>query len=357
MKRPPKLFLGQSKPEKVINTLLIDGNALFKVGYHGAIREVNWRGEKIGAIYQFITVLRKLLLEDLYHKVYVFWDGPLSGKLRYDVYSDYKKDRGKNYSTGLHAKEEDPYFIEQQIRVKKYLEELFVRQIEDEVVEGDDLISFYCLHKEKNEKITICTNDRDISQLLSNDVRIYFCDKKIFVTVDNFKEHFGFHHSNVKLIKVITGDMADSIKGVKGVQTKTLLTYFPEIKERSVQLDEVLRKAKAIQAERMENKQKPLKAIDNLIEQRTDGIQGDRLFEINDKIIDLKNPFMTKESIDMMIDHMSLPLNPDGRDIKNVYKMIKEDGLTRLIGTNNIADYLIPFKKLIEREIKNFNNF
>ena len=355
-KRPPKTYLGQTRVEKTVNTLLIDGNALFKVGYHGAIREVNWRGEKIGGLYQFITVLRKLLLEDLYHKVYVFWDGKLSGKLRYEIYPDYKKDRGKCYLSGERVKEEDPYFTSQQLLVKKYLEELFVRQVEDEVVEGDDLIAFYWLNKMPNEKVTICTNDRDICQLLDEDTRIYLCDKKVFITTENFKEHFPHHYSNVKLVKVITGDSADSIKGVKGLQEKTLLSYFPEIAERPVELDEILTKAKAIRAERIEKKQKPLQAIENLIEQRTDGIQGKRLFEINEAIIDLKNPFMTKTSTDNMRDHMILAIDPAGRDMKNVYQLIKTNGIGRLIGTNNFTEYLLPFKKLMDREIKNFNN-
>ena len=37
----------------------------------------------------------------------------------------------------------------------------------------------------------------------------------------------------------------------------------------------------------------------------------------------------------------------------NIY--IKKDGLTRLIGTNNLEDYFLPFKKVIDREMY-FNN-
>lgn len=356
-KRPPKK--GQVRDIAPINTLLIDGNALFKVGYHGALKEVNWKGEKIGGIYQFITVLRKLLNEDLYHKVYVFWDGPLSGKLRYEVYSDYKISRGKCYLTGVKSKEEDPFYRHQQLKVKKYLEDLFVRQFEDEVCEGDDLIAYYCLNKQPNEKITICTNDRDICQLVDDDIRIYLCNsnKKLFLTKENFFEVFGYHYSNVKLIKVITGDSADDIKGIKGVQEKTLLSNFPELKTKGMDLDEILEKAKEIQEERLKNKKKPLEGIQNIIEGRTDGIQGNDIYKINNAIIDLKKPFVTIDCAETMDEYMLLPLNPEGRDMKNVYQYIKEDGIGRLIGTNNLADYLLPFKKISEREINNFNNY
>jgi len=352
-KRPAKK--GQVKVEKYINTLLIDGNALFKVGYHGAINEVNWKGEKIGGIYQFITVLRKLLLEDLYHKVYVFWDGPLSGKLRYEIYSDYKV-RRKCFVTGKRVTEIDPWFIKQQIAVKNYIEELSIRQFEDEVVEGDDLIAYYCLHKKPNEKITVCTNDRDITQVLEKDVRVYLCDKKIFLTTENYSDYFSNHYSNVLLIKTITGDASDDIKGVKGLGEKGLLNYFPEIKERPVTLSEILEKAAKLQSERIENKKKPLQSIQNLIEGRTDGIQGSNILAINEVIIDLKNPLLTEGCKTVMDEYMESSINPEGRDIKNVYQYIKRDGLSRLIGTNNLADYLLPFKKLMSREESYFIN-
>jgi hypothetical protein len=48
-----------------------------------------------------LTILRKMLVDDLYHRVYVFWDGNLSGKLRYDFYKPYKSDR-ENFINGTH---------------------------------------------------------------------------------------------------------------------------------------------------------------------------------------------------------------------------------------------------------------
>jgi 5'-3' exonuclease len=96
-KRPPKN--GEIR-QKLQNTLLVDGNALFKSGYFGAKGEYNYKGQHIGGIYQFITMLRKLLSENMYHRVYVFWDGNFSGKLRYEIYSPYKSSRGKDYVNG-----------------------------------------------------------------------------------------------------------------------------------------------------------------------------------------------------------------------------------------------------------------
>jgi len=149
-KRPPKN--GEQKV-KVINTLLVDGNALFKFGFFGAKDEYNHRGEHIGGIYQFLTILRKLLTEDLYHRVYVFWDGKLSGQLRYNIYNDYKGDRNKDFINGTHPVDESE--VRQKKMIGNYLDNLFIRQLQDEVVESDDFIAFYCKNKTENEKITI----------------------------------------------------------------------------------------------------------------------------------------------------------------------------------------------------------
>ena len=117
IRRPPKDGIRKI----YTNTLVVDGNSLFKVGFHGA-KEYNDSGEAIGGLFQFITMLRKLLNESMYHRVYVLWDGKLSGKLRYDFYPEYKKSR-KNYASpdGRYPDDEkpDPDFILQKIKLRK----------------------------------------------------------------------------------------------------------------------------------------------------------------------------------------------------------------------------------------------
>lgn len=345
-KRPPKI--GEKK--QIIHTLLVDGNALFKLGFFGAKSEYNHKGQHIGGLYQFLTILRKLLNENLYHRVYVFWDGKYSGKLRYQIYKDYKSDRGKDYENGTQPVE--PSEILQKKMIWNYLEELFIRQLQHEVVESDDFIAYYCLNKLNHEQITICTTDRDMSQLISDDVRIYFCDLKTYVNTENYSEHFNHHYSNAGLIKIITGDNSDSIKGVKGVKEKTLITLFPELKERRVTLDELIEKAKQQQKERIENKKPPLKTLQNIIDSVTDGIQGEKLYEINTLLVDLKHPLMTESAIEKLDELMNGRFDPTNRGIKNVLSLMRLDGLERSIGKDRSTEYLIPFKRLIERELK-----
>lgn len=349
-KRPPK----NGEKKEIINTLLVDGNALFKFGFFGAKGEYNHHGEHIGGVYQFLTITRKLLNENLFHRVYVFWDGKFSGKLRYKIYTPYKSARGKDYINGTQPIDESE--LKQKLIIRSYLEELCIRQIQDEIVESDDFIAFYCNNKEVNEKITICTNDRDMSQLISDDVRIYFCDIKNYVDKTNYSSYFCHHQENSALIKVITGDNSDSIKGIKGVKEATLISLFPEIKDRKLTLSEIINNAKHLQEERVKNKKKPLKSLHNIINSITDGPQGDKLYEINSLLVDLKNPLLTENAIESLSILQDGYFDTSERTFKNVLAKMKNDGLDRIIGIERYQEYLLPFKKLVERENKQFKN-
>jgi len=347
-KRPPR---NGEKIEKVQNILLVDGNALFKVGFFGAKSEYNQHGQHIGGLYQFLTILRMLLVADLYHKVYVFWDGNFSGKLRYEIYEPYKSGRGKDYKNGTQPIDESE--LNQRRLVWDYLNELYVRQLKHELIEGDDFIAYYCLTKKDNDKVTICTNDRDMAQLISNDVRIYFLDLKQYVDLSNYSSYFCHHQENSVLLKTMVGDPSDSIKGIKGLGETKLISLFPEVKERKISVIEIIESAKKQQEERALKKQKSLKVLDNIIHGITDGVQGDRLYEINERLVNLKNPMLTEDGISELEQLIDGTLDSSGRDLNNVLIMMKRDGLDRTIGDNRYPEYLLPFKKLIDREINN----
>jgi len=346
-KRPPK----DGEKQQIINTLLVDGNALFKFGFFGAKGEYNHRGEHIGGLYQFLTILRKLLTEDLYHRVYVFWDGNLSGKLRFNLYPEYKGDRDKDYINGTHPT--DASELQQREKIWSYLDELCIKQLMDDVVESDDFIAYYCKQREPNEKITICTLDRDLSQLIEENVRIYFCDLKAYITPHNYSEFFPHYYENIGVIKIIAGDTSDTIKGIKGVKEKTLLNLFPELTQFKVTLDQIIERAKVLQEERINAKKPPLKSLDNIVNGVTDGCQGDKFYEINTKIINLKEPLITESAINKINDLIDGKLDSSNRTIKEVYDKMKKDGLERTIGPTRYPEYLLPFKKFRERQLKN----
>lgn len=344
-KRPPRN--GEKKIKKQ-NTLLVDGNALFKVGYFAAKNEFNHNGLHIGGLYSFLTILRKVLTEDLYHRVYVFWDGNLSGKLRFNIYENYKSNRNKDFINGTHPIDNDE--LSQRKIIWEYLNETYIRQLSHEIVESDDFIAYYCLTKRDNEKITILSNDRDYLQLLSEDIRIYFLDLKTYVDIENYRTYFNHHIENSVLLKTMIGDTSDSIKGIKGLGESKLLSLFPELSERKLSIDDILELAKQRQQERIDSNKKPLKVLENILNRVTDGIQKENIYEINERLVNLSNPMITEDAILALEELKEGTLDSSGRDLKNVFNMMKRDGLDKILGETRYSDFLIPFKKLVDRE-------
>ena len=330
------------KPKRT-KTLIVDGNVLMKRSYSGA-KNVYHKDKHIGGIFAFYSTLRKLVLEQKIDKVVITWDGERGGTLRLDYYPEYKENRPRFF---------DQEYEIQKIRVKQYAEDLFIRQYEHPDVESDDLIAYYCLNKNRLEDVMIYTSDRDMCQLINEEVTIFLADKKMEVGIGNYGWFFEHNYQNAGLIKVIEGCSSDNIKGVDGVTENTLLKYFPQLKERKVTLDEIFEDAKKIQ----ENREgKPLKLLDNILNGVSRGVHRGPLYEINTKIIDLNNPLLTEEATESVKNLIELPLNPEGREYKNVLKMMIEDGVIYALpgGENGYLNFMEPFVRLIKKEKLNY---
>ena len=211
-------------------------------------------------------------------------------------------------------------------------------------------LSFYALNKKKSEEVIIYTNDRDLCQLISEDVTLYLADKKVLVGIGNYSWYFQHYYENAGLVKIIEGCSTDNIKGIDGVTENTLITHFPEIKERKISLEEIIEKSKILKEE------KQLKVFDSIIEGKTKGTHKGNVYEINKIIIDLHQPLLTDEAREEVLNLINLPLNPEGRDYKNVLKMMFDDGIMYAIpgGENGYVSFLDPFIKLSKKEKNNF---
>jgi len=175
------------------------------------------------------------------------------------------------------------------------------------------------------------------------------------IGVGNYKWFFQHHYSNVGLIKIIEGCSTDNIKGIDGVSETSLLKHFPELKERHVTLDEIFEKGRLIQEERGGS---PLKIIDNILNGVSKGSQKGPFYEINKKIIDLNNPLLPKEAKESIKNLVNLPLDPEGREYKNVIKMMMDDGVLYALpgGENGYLNFMEPFIRLVKKEQLNFKN-
>lgn len=83
--------------------------------------------------------------------------------------------------------------------------------------QADDIIASY-VNKYKNEyNIFVVTNDKDYYQLL-DDIIIYNSKDDIFITIEKFKQQYGFSTSEQFVdFGAIMGDTSDTIYGVDGI--------------------------------------------------------------------------------------------------------------------------------------------
>ena len=331
-------------------TLLVDGNNLLKIGFYG-VRDFFNNGEHVGGIWHFLNTLRKFLEESNYTKVVVFWDSETGSSERRLLYPKYKLNR----KTKSEEDFKEHSFLTQKNRVKQYLEEMFVRQIEVEKSEADDLIAYYCQISEDEQK-TIFSSDRDLTQLISETVTIYSPQqKKYYKSGDKIKMYeVEIPHYNVKTFKILSGDSSDNIDGIFYLGEKTFIKFFPEILETEVNYTDILTKAETLLKEQKENV-----ALKNLLSGKTkEGIFGDEFFVINEKLVDLSNPLISEEGKELVRSYYSESLDPDGRGHRNLIKMMMEDGFFKYLpkGDDAWVSFLKPFLKLSRKEKTKFRN-
>ena len=331
----------------MIKTLLVDGNNLFKIGFHGA-KDVFNNGDHVGGVYHFVNILRKFLEEHNHDKVVVFWDGESNSSIRKSIYPQYKENRRESMNEYKYES-----YLYQRSRVKQYLEEIFVRQIEVEDNEADDLIAYYCKIS-KDEQIIIFSADKDLTQLISENVTIYSpITKQYFKNGDMISiNKVDIPHYNVLVTKVFTGDKSDNIDGIQGLGEKTLVKLFPQLQEKPCTIEEILDYARNIPQD------KPSKTLTNLLTGKTKStILGEEFYTTNKKIVDLTNPLITADGKELVEQILTDTIDPADRGYKNLMRMMMEDGLFKYLPKNDEAwvNFLTPFMKLTRKEKRNTN--
>jgi DNA polymerase-1 len=333
----------------VVKTLLVDGNNLVKIGFHG-VKDYYHNGKHIGALWHFVNTIRRFIDEQNFDKVVVMWDGDDNSstrKLIYPQYKEQRRDRDNEYKLDS--------FTEQKERIKQYLEDCYVRQINVDNNEADDLIAYYCQISD-NEQKTIYSGDKDLTQLISDKVSVYYPrTKETYQLGSKIKcDIYEFPHQNIKTYKILSGDKSDNIDGISGLGEKTLIKFFPELLEKPVTITDILQKAENLLKENKNNK-----TLQNLISGKTkSGVHGEEFFTINEKIINLSNPLITDDAKELVELYYRETLDPDGRGHRNLIKMMMEDGFFKYLpkGDDAWVNFVRPFMKLTRKEKRNYNN-
>ena len=323
-------------------TLLVDGDNLFKIGFHGA-KDLFNDGSHVGGVYHFINTLRKFLEEHNHDKVVVFWDGDSNSSERKKIYPKYKENRRLEMNEFKYES-----YLTQKSRVKEYIDEVFVRQAEMHDNEADDMIAYYCKIA-TDEQIIIFSADKDLTQLINERVTIYSpVSKSYFKYGDKISiNKVDIPHQNVLICKVFTGDKSDNIEGIEGLGEKTLVKYFPQLQEKSCTIEEILDNARNIP------QTKPSKSLSNILTGKTkSGILGEQFYTTNKKIVDLLTPLITDEGKELVEQIYRDTIDPTDRGYKNLMKMMVADGMFKFLPKNDEAwvNFLKPFLKLTRKE-------
>ena len=224
---------------------LVDGSTYIFRAYH-ALPPLTRKsdGFPVGAISGFCNMLDKLVKEEKEKKgitnLLVVFDA--SGKtFRNDIYPDYKANRSE-------APED---LIPQFPVIRKATEAFNIPYVELIGYEADDLIASYSRAAQKeNMKVTIVSSDKDLMQLVSDNVSMLDTMKNKIVQKGEVYEKFGVYPEKVIDVQSLAGDSVDNIPGVPGIGIKTAALLINEYGN----LDGLFKNAESIkQKKRREN--------------------------------------------------------------------------------------------------------
>ncbi len=196
--------------------LLIDGHALFYRAFHAIPNMTGPGGFPTGAIFGFLSMLFKALVDIKPTHALVTFDMP--GKTFRDEWvTDYKATR----------KPTPPELTQQLPKLKEILAALDIPVYEKAGYEADDILGIIAHKTPKDVLNMIVTGDLDLLQLIDNRTHVYrfkigFTDIQIF-DIDKMVEVYGIHPSQWVDYKAIRGDTSDNIPGVPGIGEKGAL--------------------------------------------------------------------------------------------------------------------------------------
>jgi DNA polymerase-1 len=197
-----------------------DDNEIFLIDVSGYIFRAyyalpqnltNPAGQPVGAVLGFTNMMMKLLNDLKAPYIASIFDAARLN-FRYDIYDQYKANRS-----------ETPEDLIPQFPLFRIASEAFgVPAIEMEGYEADDLIATYArLAKAQGRKVTIVGTDKDLMQLVDDDVRLYDPIKNKYLSADDVVEKFGVMPDKVVDVQALCGDSVDNVPGVPGIGIKT----------------------------------------------------------------------------------------------------------------------------------------
>jgi len=224
--------------------LVIDGLNTF-IRVFSAVPALNDDGQHIGGVTGFLRSVAAVVRLIKPTRCVIVFDGKGGSKRRKELFPEYKANRANKtafnrYQEFASLEDEQDSMKRQFGRMVQYLNCLPVTTLSIDNVEADDIMAYIAneIYTEDDNRVTICSTDRDFLQLVNNRISVWSPIKKKMYTPSVMQEEFGFSSKNYLLYRSFIGDKSDNIPGLKGVGPKSLIKYFPmftEDRELSVQ--------------------------------------------------------------------------------------------------------------------------
>lgn len=190
---------------------LVDGSAYIYRAYHGVAPLSNSNGLATHAVFGFINIIKRLIRERNPHYLVVAFDS--RGKVfRHEIYGDYKANRPPM-----------PDDLSVQIPfIKQFVEFSNIPAFICEGVEADDIIATATqLLSRQGCKVTIVSGDKDLLQLVNDDVSMWDPMKKKTMDPQGIEKKYGVTPGQLLDYYALIGDSSDNVPGVPGVGPKT----------------------------------------------------------------------------------------------------------------------------------------
>lgn len=197
--------------------MIIDGCGLLFRAYYAVPQMLSQDNMPIGAIYGFIQSLRFLLnrlipkRSNIDTMLAVALDVGKKENFRYSIYSEYKSNRSAV-----------PQDLISQLQLARPLLNAFgIPCVSDPTCEADDVIAAYAKDAvNKDYEVVIVSSDKDLMQLISDQITFFDVTKKRFCSADDVYEKFLVGPHQICDYLAIVGDRADNIPGIHGIGKK-----------------------------------------------------------------------------------------------------------------------------------------
>ena len=187
-----------------VDLVLVDGSSYLYRAFHALPNLSNAQGEPTGALHGVLSMINKLRREQPTAMVGIVFDAP--GKtFRDDLYADYKATRPPM-----------PDDLRSQVKpLLQAIRAMGLPLLQIEGVEADDVIGTLChTAAAKNINVLVSTGDKDLAQLVNDNVTLVNTMNESVMDRDGVKAKFDVWPEQIIDYLALVGDTSDNIPGV-----------------------------------------------------------------------------------------------------------------------------------------------